>query len=62
MPLRDVECSFDYEVQARGGRAKVLRIRYGNKSIVELLPDYNGWAEKSLVQIFEKLNDLKKLY
>jgi len=58
--LREVECSFDYEVRARGGRAKVLRVIYRNKSIVELQPDYNGWREERLLQIFEKLNDLKK--
>jgi hypothetical protein len=58
--LHEVECSFNYEVRARGGKAKVLKIMYENKPIVELLPDYNGWAETSLTQIFEKLNDLKK--
>jgi hypothetical protein len=60
VPLHDIECSFNYEVRARGGKAKVLKIKYENRTVVELLPDYNGWAEKSLTQIFEKLNDLKK--
>jgi len=61
VPLQDVECSFNYEVRARGGKAKVLKIMNGNKPIAELLADYNGWDEKSLTQICEKLNDLKKL-
>jgi hypothetical protein len=60
VPLNEVECSFNYEVRARGGKAKVLKITHGNKPIVELLPDYNGWDEKSLTQIWERLNDLKK--
>jgi hypothetical protein len=60
IPLHEIECSFNYEVRARGGKAKVLKIIYKNKTVVELLPDYNGWGEKSLIQIFEKLNDLRK--
>jgi len=59
--LREVECRFDYEVRARGIKVKVLRVIYKKKSIVELLPDYNGWKEEHLVQIFEKLNDLKQI-
>jgi hypothetical protein len=60
IPLNEVVCSFEYEVRARGSKSKVLRIMRDTKTIVELLPDYNGWNEQSLIQICEKLNDLKK--
>jgi hypothetical protein len=61
VPLREIECSFNYEVLARGGKAKMLKIRYGNKILAALISDYNGWDDKNLTLIFEQLNDLKKL-
>lgn len=60
VPLHEVQCSFDFEVRARGGKAKVLKIFNKNERVVELLSDYNGWDEKSLAQICVQLNDLKK--
>lgn len=59
--VHELECSFNFELRARGSRARVLRIVYANKTIVELLPNFNGWDERSLDQVHEILNDLKKL-
>ncbi len=60
-PLHEIECSFNYEIRARGGKARVLKIKYRNESVMELLSGYNGWDEKTLTQIFEKMNSLKEL-
>lgn len=62
VPLREVECTFNYEVRARGGKARVLKIKYRNEPVVELLPEFNGWDSENLMKIFKKLNDLKKFY
>jgi hypothetical protein len=61
IPLDEVACTFNYEGRAKGGKAKVLKIMYGNTCVAELLPEYSGWDKKTLMQIFEKLNGLKKL-
>lgn len=58
--LSDVQSTFEHEVQARGGKAKVLRVTYNNQSIVELLVDFNGWDEKRLAELWESLQNVKK--
>jgi len=57
-PLLSTTCTFKYEIRARGVKVKVLRVIYDGKTVVELLPDYNGWEEKSLDQIYKELNVL----
>ena len=58
--VREVECTFNYEVRARGGRVKVFKIIYNNEAIAEVVPDFNGWHEKHLMEILEALRDIKK--
>ncbi len=60
--LQNVESSFNYEIISKGGaKARILKIKCGNKILAALLSDYNGWDEKNLATIFEQLNNLKKL-
>src|SRR5579859_4748392 len=61
IPLTEIKCSFNDEVLARGGRAKILKIEFGGKVLVKLMSEYNGWNEENLILIFEQLNDVKKL-
>lgn len=61
VPLQDLECTFNYEVGARGGRSRNFRIMSQNVNIINISPDYNGWDEDCLLLLFKKLNELKEL-
>jgi hypothetical protein len=60
VPLHEAEWTYAPEVRARGGKVHVLRIRNNGESLVELLPNHDGWRADTLLELFKKLNETKK--